>query len=357
MVVVAMSGGVDSSVVAAILHNQGYDVLGITLKLHNFFDDNSISCCGGSGDIYDAKKVAADIGIKHYVLDLEHQFKEKVIDNFVESYNAGETPLPCVRCNQFLKFDELLSFAKNLGAEFLATGHYVKKISQNSTLELHKAKDHSKDQSYFLFTTTQEQLKFLEFPLGDYDKSFTRSLAEKYNLHIDKKKDSQDICFVPNNNYRTIVSKYSNNGFQPGNILHVDGFFLGKHQGIANYTIGQRKLISIAWKEPLYVIKIDSNQNVIYVGPQKSLIKKSFVIDNINILDSSKIFPSEDWIFCYVKIRSTIKESQAKIKYISSKEMLIELLEDVKSITPGQACVIYDNTQILGGGWITKKIY
>ncbi|MBF8246808.1 MAG: tRNA 2-thiouridine(34) synthase MnmA [Rickettsia sp.] len=357
MVVVAMSGGVDSSVVAAILHHQGYDVLGVTLKLHDFYDDNSNSCCGGSGDIYDAKKVSSQIGIKHYVLDLEHKFKKKVIDNFVESYGIGHTPLPCVRCNQFLKFEDLFFFAKKLGAKFLATGHYVKKITTNSGIQLHQAQDVSKDQSYFLFATTNDQLNFLEFPLGNYNKSFTRSLAEKYKLHVDTKKDSQDICFVPNNNYRTVISKYSQKGFQPGNIVHVDGFYLGKHHGIANYTIGQRRSLSISWHEALYVTKIDHKENIVYVGPKASLIKKAFIINDINILDSNKIFFSKNWFYLQVKIRSTIKEVKARLKFLNSKEILIELLENVFSIAPGQACVIYDKTQILGGGWITDRIY
>ncbi len=351
-----MSGGVDSSVVAAMLHEQKEDVIGITLKLNNF-EEGSSTCCGGS-DIEDAKSVASKIGIKHYVLNYQKEFTENVVDDFVNSYMRGQTPLPCVRCNQSVKFRDLLKVSQDLGATALATGHYVRRLQgKDGMIELHKAKDSLKDQSYFLFSTTQEQLNYLRFPLGEFSKSTTRTMAKRYNLHLAEKPDSQDICFIPKKNYRNFLSK---NLFSKsikalkGKVIHADGYVLGEHDGVHNYTIGQRKGIPSSLPYPLYVNKIDAKNNVIHVGPESTLFKNTFVIENINILDQSII--NQKKYLSTVKIRSTSEELESYITVLDSKKILVELLKPVKAITPGQGCVIYKKSQILGGGWITSDI-
>jgi tRNA-uridine 2-sulfurtransferase len=353
-IVVAMSGGVDSSCVAAMLHDQGHEVIGITLQLydHGAFIGKKGACCAGA-DIYDAKMVAEKIGIPHYVLDFESKFKQAVIDDFVDSYVRGETPLPCVRCNQSVKFHDLFKIAKELGADHLATGHYVRRIDSSSGPELHKGVDSQKDQSYFLFTTTKEQLEYLIFPIGNMTKEATRKLATSYGLKVADKPDSQDICFVPDGNYRKIVEKFYKDSAKIGKILHVDGFELGEHSGIINYTIGQRKRIGISYPEALYVVKIDPEQNIIYVGAKKDLKASKFVIKEVNWLDSS--LPDVGFEV-NVKLRSTTPSTLAKIRQVEGDKMQIELLENDNAITPGQACVIYDNNRVLGGGWITRDI-
>ena len=271
-VVVAMSGGVDSSVVAALMKDEGYDVTGITLKL---YDDTKQSregrqCCAGQ-DIMDAKRVSEKIGIKHEILYYQKKFKTEVIDSFIDSYAAGETPIPCVQCNQTVKFRDLFKYAKDLNADALITGHYVSRIQQNGNASMYRAKDHNRDQSYFLFSTTQEQLNFLRFPLGEIDKAETRSIAKKLDLNVADKPDSQDICFVPNGDYSSVIKKFRPDSFKNGKIIDLDGNQIGEHEGIINYTIGQRKGIKIASNKPLYVVNINSDNNTVIVGNKENL--------------------------------------------------------------------------------------
>lgn len=354
-IVVAMSGGVDSSCVAAMLHEKGYNIIGITLQL---YDQGAVAgkkgaCCAGQ-DIYDAKNVADKMGFPHYVLDYESKFKQSVIDDFAESYIRGETPLPCVRCNQSVKFKDLLEFAKDLDADALVTGHYVQRIEGPKGPELHKGADHSKDQSYFLFATTQEQLNFLHFPLGGMTKEETRKEAKRLGLNISDKPDSQDICFVPNGSYADIVRKLRPDALKEGKIFHIDGFEMGKHNGIINYTIGQRRGICVSYHEPLYVVKIDPEKNIIYVGSEKDLRSTDFIIKEYNWIGDDNL--NESGLDVTVKIRSRHKEIPAKIFKQGDDKILVRLFTPEKSITPGQACVIYDDTRVLGGGWITKEI-
>jgi len=352
-VVVAMSGGVDSSTVAAMLHHEGFKVIGITLQLydHGMVLAKKGACCAGQ-DIYDAKMVADKLGIPHYVLNYESRFKEAVIDDFVGSYLQGYTPLPCVRCNQSVKFKDLLGFAKELGADCLATGHYVKKVFNRSVPEMHKGRDSDKDQSYFLFATTKEQLDFTYFPLGDLTKTETRKLANDFGLITANKEDSQDICFVPDGKYANLISKLKPDANKKGKILHIEGYELGEHEGIINYTIGQRKGLKIAVGKPLYVVKIDAGQNIVYVGGQEHLEKTKFTISDVNWLDAKPLADEEKEFT--VKIRSTHQGSYARISNLGGSRIEVCLLAPEKSITPGQACVIYDKSRILGGGWIEK---
>lgn len=352
-VVVAMSGGVDSSVVAAQLSKYGYKVIGITLQLydHGMTVGKKGACCAGQ-DIYDAQMVAAKLNIPHYVLDYESRFRERVIDDFADSYIRGETPLPCVRCNQSVKFVDLLKVAKNLGADALATGHYVRKILGDNGPELHMGIDPKKDQSYFLFATSKEQLEFLHFPLGSISKDKTREIAEEVGLEVAKKPDSQDICFVPDNNYAKLVSKLRPGSTSKGKIMHVDGFELGSHDGIINYTIGQRRKIGVAFNDPLYVISLDPESNIVYVGPLSALGSSEFFIKELNWLGLGE-GPVNN-LEVQVKIRSTKQGVKAWLVPMSDGVVKVMLHSDEKAITPGQACVIYDGTRVLGGGWITK---
>jgi len=353
-IVVAMSGGVDSSVVAAMMHEQGHKVIGITLQLydHGAVLQKKGACCAGQ-DIYDAKMVADRIGIPHYVLNYENLFRQKVIDDFVDSYARGETPLPCVRCNQSVKFKDLLKFAKELGGDALATGHYVQKITNHNTCELHRGLDPYKDQSYFLFSTTNEQLDFLEFPLGKYSKEETRKLALKYGLEVADKPDSQDICFVPGGDYREIVTRMRPSTQKPGKFVHIDGFEVGEHKGIINYTVGQRRGLGISYGEPIYVIKIDPETNTVYIGPESALFKTKFIIKEVNWLAGDVDTNDIDIV---AKVRSTTSGIKAKIDFITNDKIEVTALGVEKAITPGQACVLYDNTRVLGGGWITRDI-
>ena len=353
-VVVAMSGGVDSSVAAGLMKKAGYDVVGITLKL---YDDakkssNGRQCCAGQ-DIQDAKRVADKLNIKHEILYYQKKFKSAVIDSFIDSYVAGETPIPCVQCNQTVKFRDLFKYAKDLRADALITGHYVSRKENGKQPSMYRAKDHNRDQSYFLFSTTQEQLNFLRFPLGQLEKSSTRELANSLELNVADKPDSQDICFVPNGDYSQIIKKFRPQSFEKGDILNIKGEKIGNHEGIVNYTIGQRRGIKIADKEPLYVVKIDSEKNTIIVGTKKNLIVNKILLKNINILGEENDFKRD----LRVKVRSTGKLLKAKINF-QKKGASIEILDEETGISPGQACVFYlkDNygDKVLGGGWIDK---
>ena len=355
-IVVAMSGGVDSSVVAGLMKDEGYDVTGITLKL---YDDSKTSkegrqCCAGQ-DILDAKRVSEHLNINHKILFYQKKFKEEVIDSFIDSYVAGETPIPCVQCNQTVKFRDLFKYAKEQNADALVTGHYVTRLQNNGKASMYRAKDVKRDQSYFLFGTTQEQLDYLRFPLGEIEKQETRNIANKLSLNVADKPDSQDICFVPNGDYSSVIKKFRPESFKTGDILDLSGKKLGEHEGIINYTIGQRKGIKISNTDPLYVLNIDADKNTIIVGPKESLIIQNLELRSLNILGSEKEFDQ----LISVKVRSTGGLLKAKIK-IKENLANIEIIDGEAGISPGQACVFYskdDNgDKLLGGGWIYKTI-
>lgn len=350
-VVVAMSGGVDSSVAATMLHKQGYEVIGVTLQLYDMGIDleKKGACCAGK-DIYDAKNVAERMGFAHYVLNYESIFKQEVMEDFADSYLRGETPIPCVKCNQSVKFRDLFKVARDLNADALVTGHYVqRKIGANGA-ELHKAFDDSKDQSYFLFATTQEQLEYIHFPLGGMKKEETRKMAVEFGLTIADKPDSQDICFVPNGSYANVIERLRPGALDSGDIVHVNGKKLGEHNGIINYTIGQRKGLGIAWPEPLYVIKIDAAQNTVIVGSEDELASSSFTIRDVNWLAGGTV-PAEG-MEVTIKARSTQGGVGAIVTPLQNGMARIELKTPQRAITPGQACVMYLDTRIIGGGWI-----
>ena len=354
-IVVAMSGGVDSSTVAGMMKKEGYNVIGITLKL---YDDSkqvaeSKQCCSGQ-DIMDAKRVANKLDIEHKILYYQNKFKQGVIDNFVESYLKGETPIPCVQCNQTVKFRDLFEFSKELKADALVTGHYVKSITTKSQTNMYKALDDNRDQSYFLFNTSREQLNYLRFPLGGLMKNETREIAKKLELNVAEKPDSQDICFVPNGDYSSVIRKFRPDSFKKGNIKNLDGKVIGVHDGIINFTIGQRKGIKVSDKEALYVIKIDSEMNEIIVGSKEKLGRTLILLKDINLLANESEFDED----IFVKVRSTGKLLKAKINLKSNKLAEVKLKIPEDGISPGQACVFYnkDNLgyKVLGGGWITS---
>jgi tRNA-specific 2-thiouridylase len=355
-VVVAMSGGVDSSVVAALMKDEGYNVTGITLKL---YDDKSNSkegrqCCAGR-DIVDAKRVSEHLNINHKVLFYQKNFKSEVIDSFIDSYSSGETPIPCVQCNQTVKFRDLFKYSKDLNADALVTGHYVSRIQDKGIANMYRAKDISRDQSYFLFGTTQEQLNYLRFPLGEIEKTETRTIAAKLKLNVADKPDSQDICFVPNGDYASVIKKFRPESFKSGNIFDLNGKKLGTHEGIINYTIGQRKGIKIANNEPLYVVNIDASNNSIIVGNKNSLLIKKIKLRDLNFLGSNNNFKDR----IQIKVRSTGKLLNAKIQ-IKNKFAEVDIIDEETGISPGQACVFYSKDKVgdkvLGGGWIHKTV-
>ena len=353
-VVVAMSGGVDSSTVAGIMKRDRYKVIGITLKLYDDTKEVSKSkqCCAGQ-DILDAKRVADRLGIEHKILYYQNKFKSGVIDGFIESYLKGETPIPCVQCNQTVKFKDLFQESKNLNADALITGHYVKSITTNDETNMYKAIDEKRDQSYFLFNTSREQLNYLRFPLGSMLKNETREIAKKLGLNVADKPDSQDICFVPNGDYSSVIKKYRPDAYQKGNIKDINGKVIGVHEGVINFTIGQRRGIKVSGKEPLYVIEINAGKNEIIVGPKEYLAQKKIKLKNLNILCKSDELKEE----LLVKVRSTGKLLKANID-LNKNKATIELLENEYGISPGQACVFYSKNKygykVLGGGWIIK---
>ena len=353
-VIVAMSGGVDSSVVAGLMKNQGYDVTGITLKL---YDDSKKSksgrqCCAGQ-DILDAKRVSEKLGIKHEILYYQKKFKTEVIDSFIDSYASGETPIPCVQCNQTVKFRDLFQYAKDLKADALITGHYVSRIQNANKSNMYRAKDYNRDQSYFLFNTTQSQLDFLRFPLGEIEKNETRALAIKLGLNVADKPDSQDICFVPNGDYSSVIKRFRPQSFEKGDILDIAGKKIGEHEGIINFTIGQRRGIKVANNEPLYVVKINTKNNSITVGTKNNLVIDKIDLRDVNILGDRQEFNNP----IKVKVRSTGKLIKAKVTIRNSKAQ-VSLMDEETGISPGQACVFYNSDtfgdKLLGGGWIDK---
>ena len=357
-VVVAMSGGVDSSVVAAQLAEEGYDVVGVTLQLydHGAALAKKGACCAGR-DIHDAARVAETMGFPHYVLDYENVFKDAVIDEFADSYLAGATPVPCIRCNERVKFKDLLGTAKDLDADCMATGHYIQRKLGADKAELHSATDAARDQSYFLFSTTQEQLDYLRFPLGHLaSKEETRALAAKYGLSVADKPDSQDICFVPNGDYAAVIQKLRPGAADPGEIVDMDGNVLAEHRGVIHYTIGQRRGLGIGGlADPLYVVKLDPDTRRVIVGPREALSTRRVPVREINWLGDVP-FDSRDAWELDVKIRSTRPPRSATIRPLSPTEAEVELVVAEDGVSPGQACVFYDPTgsRIYGGGWIHR---
>ena len=359
-VVVAMSGGVDSSVVAGLLKKEGYDVVGVTLQLydHGAATHRVGSCCAGQ-DIEDARRVSETLGIPHYVLDYEARFREAVINPFADSYAHGETPIPCVACNQTVKFADLLVTAKNLGADALATGHYIRSRPNGAHRALYRPVDANRDQSYFLFATTQEQIDYLRFPLGDLAKPHVREIAAEMGLSVASKHDSQDICFVPQGRYSDVIAKLRPEAANPGDIVHIDGRILGRHEGIVNFTIGQRRGIGIATGEALYVVYLDAENARVIVGPREALETRKLFLRDTNWLGDENIdeFP-KDGIVVAAKVRSTRPPRPAILK-VEDSVLTVELLEGETGVAPGQACVLYDNdsndARVLGGGFITRS--
>ncbi|MEL7164252.1 MAG: tRNA 2-thiouridine(34) synthase MnmA [Pseudomonadota bacterium] len=355
-VVVAMSGGVDSSVVAAELKAQGFDVVGVTLQLydHGAALAKKGACCAGR-DIHDARRVAEDMNFPHYVLDYENIFKDAVIDEFADSYLGGATPVPCIRCNERVKFKDLLETARDLDADCMATGHYIQCMQGSRGAELHCAADRTRDQSYFLFSTTQEQLDFLRFPLGHLpSKDDTRALAAKYGLVVADKPDSQDICFVPNGDYASVIRKLRPEAAAPGEIVHADGRVLGMHDGVINYTIGQRRGLGIGGlSEPLYVVKLNAEKGQVVVGPRELLATRSVPVREVNWLGDAPFDSRDSWDLA-VKVRSTRPPTDAVIRPVGPNQAIVELVAAETGVSPGQACVFYDrdSTRIFGGGWI-----
>ncbi len=355
-VVVAMSGGVDSSVVAALLHEEGYEVIGVTLQLydHGAAIEKKGACCAGQ-DIYDAKRVAEKLGFEHYVLNYESKFQDQVMEDFADSYMRGETPIPCVRCNQTVKFKDLLKMARDLGADCMATGHYIKRIETENGSELHRASDVGKDQSYFLFATTQDQLDFLRFPLGAVEskEEITRKHAERLELCVMNKPDSQDICFVPNGSYASVVEKLRPGASKPGKIVHLDGRVVGDHNGIIHYTIGQRRGLGIGGgvtenNEPLYVVGMNPNDNEVVVGPYEALARDTVYIQDTNWL----IDIPPQGLDVQIKIRSNQSPSHAHL-YKGNDGRYFAVLNDPQfGISAGQAMVCYVGDRVIGGGWI-----
>jgi len=343
-----MSGGVDSSVTAALLKRQGHDVVGITLQLYpGDVAKKKGACCAGQ-DIYDAKRVADALGIPHYVLDYETRFRKNVIQDFADSYARGETPIPCVRCNEKVKFADLMDTARELGAEALATGHYVRRVEGANGAQLHAAVDAGRDQSYFLFATTQAQLDYLRFPLGDMEKSQVRALAAELGLVNAAKPDSQDICFVPEGRYTEIVKKLRPDAARPGEIVDQAGQVLGQHDGVLNFTIGQRKGLGLSGNaEPLFVLRLDAGKSRVVVGPRSALGASAIRLRDVNWLGAASA-PFD----CAVKVRSMRPPVMARVTPLENNAARVDLLGAEDAIAPGQACVFYRGSHLLGGGWI-----
>ena len=359
-VVAAMSGGVDSSVVAALLKAQGYDVIGITLQLydHGVAIEKKGACCAGQ-DIHDARNVADQIGIPHYVLDYESRFKEQVMEDFADTYLSGATPIPCIRCNQTVKFSDLLRTAKDLGADCLATGHYIRRTDERGQPELHRAADASRDQSYFLFATTSEQLEYVRFPLGDLPKSEVRALADHFNLPVASKPDSQDICFVPEGSYAKVVEKLRPGSGRGGDIVHLDGRVLGQHEGVIHYTIGQRRGLGVATGEPLYVVKIDAPARQVIVGPREALLTAGLTMEELNWLGDGTLNEAcERGDAALIRVRSTREPAPGRLGFHNGAPA-VWFNNPEEGVARGQASVLYDSdgsTRILGGGFIASTI-
>lgn len=350
-IVVAMSGGVDSSVAAALMVEAGFDVIGMTLQL---YDQGAMvakkgACCAGQ-DIYDARQVCDKLSIPHYILDYESHFSQAVIEDFAESYLKGETPIPCIRCNQQVKFKDLLTTARDLGAQALVTGHYVQRVMGKEGAELHRAIDPVRDQSYFLFATTQHQLDFLRFPLGGMAKTETRDHALRFGLEVAEKPDSQDICFVPNGSYVSVLEKLRPGALEEGDIVHQDGRVLGRHKGIINYTVGQRKGLGIGGGDPLYVIRLNPELHQVVVGPYEALARTEISLKEVNWLGHMPAHPIE----CDVKVRSTRPPVPAKIYPEQEGGARVVFTQPEYGIAAGQACVFYKDNRVLGGGWILR---
>ncbi|SFJ48852.1 tRNA 2-thiouridine(34) synthase MnmA [Aerobium aerolatum] len=359
-IVVAMSGGVDSSVVAGLLKQEGYDVLGVTLQLydHGAAVHRAGSCCAGQ-DIDDARRVAETLGIPHYVLDYEERFRKAVIDPFAASYVAGETPIPCVSCNQTVKFADLLATARELGADALATGHYIRSKQNGAHRALYRPVDADRDQSYFLFATTQEQIDFLRFPLGGLSKPAVREAAEAMGLSVATKQDSQDICFVPQGKYSDIIAKLQPAAANPGDIVHIDGRVLGRHEGILHYTIGQRRGIGIASGEPLYVVHLDAERARVIVGPREALQTHKIFLRDFNWLgDEPLVATAPEGIEVFAKVRST-RPPRPAVLHRRDGMTWVELVDGESGIAPGQACVLYsddgNHARVFGGGFIERS--
>lgn len=359
-VVVAMSGGVDSSVVAAMLADQGYDVVGITLQLydHGAAIEKKGACCAGQ-DIHDARNVADRISAPHYVLDYESRFREQVMEDFADTYLAGSTPIPCIRCNQTVKFSDLLATARDLGADCLATGHYIRREVGRAGPELHRAADASRDQSYFLFATTREQLDFLRFPLGRLPKSDVRVLAERYDLPVAEKPDSQDICFVPEGSYAKVVEKLRPGAGRGGEIVHLDGRVLGEHRGVIHYTVGQRRGLGVATGEPLFVVRIDAGERQVVVGPREALLTAGLVMEELNWLGEGSLEAAcKANAPVLARVRSTREPTSARLGFLKG-EPAVMFADPEEGVAKGQACVLYDaedGSRVLGGGFIRNTI-
>jgi tRNA-uridine 2-sulfurtransferase len=350
-IVVAMSGGVDSSVAAALLHEQGYDIVGITLQLydHGAATGRKGACCAGQ-DIHDAARVADVIGIPHYVLDYETRFRSAVIEDFADGYLRGETPIPCVKCNEQVKFRDLLATARDLDATALATGHYVRRVEGRTGPELHRAVDASRDQSYFLHRTTRSELEFLRFPLGGLTKDETRELARRFELPVAAKPDSQDVCFVTGGSYADLVTKLRPGAIEPGDIVDGEGHVLGRHAGIIHFTVGQRRGIGIAATEPLYVLRLEPTTRRVVVGPHRALARHRMTLSSVNWLGAT---PPQDGVALAVKLRSAQPPVSARL-FLKGTSGEVLLDTPASGVAPGQACVFYDGSRCLGGGWIAR---